>query len=234
MKKSFLLIPMIAMIVSCAVQLSAQPVALRLADSPYLTEGAGLSLSIPRILDTIPYLSPLQKQYKPGEIHAPVIFDLFPCSSFFCKKSAAGRAQVRISRLLVSDINNDPNNEEHLRRRIMSIFAKIEHEREESKRLNDGTSNRLNKFIPPSGFSLRQESLRIIRTGDALWGRVEQRTPDHRLVGLVYWRVLSEDLTMSASFIINEPTQLPKGATVEEIGASFEDFVGAIRVRKTS
>lgn len=225
---------MIAMIASCTVQLSAQPVALKLADNPYTTEGAGLSLSIPRILDTIPYLSPLQKQYRPGEIHEPAIFDMFPCSGLFCKRSAAGRAQVRISRLLISDRNSDPNNEEHLRRRIMSIFAKIEREREESKRLNDGTSNQLNKFIPPTGFSLRQESLRITRIGDALWGRVEQRTPDDKLVGLLYWRALSEEFTMGAGFIIHELSQLPKGVTVEEIGVSFEDFVGTIRVKKTS
>ena len=185
---------------------------------PYTAEGAGLVLSVPRILNAAQQITPLMSWFDPGDRVSPFIFDLFPCNGFFCKKPYAGIARVHVSRLKVSDGNIDGSSEDNLRRRVSALLVAAEADRQK-------VSADYKRTYP----RLIAESLRIDRLGGGLWAHVEQHDPDGYLSGSVYWRILDGDYTISASYAVDR-SLLPKGVSVDAVEAAFLDFVKQIKI----
>lgn len=125
---------------------------------------------------------------------------------------------MHVSRLKVSDGNNDGSNEDHLRRRVSALLLAAGTDR---KKVSADYKRAYPRLIP--------SSLRIDRFAGGIWAHVEQHDGDGNLTGSVYWRILEGDYTISVSYGVDR-SLLPKGVSVDAIEASFLDFIKQIRI----
>ncbi len=184
----------------------------------HVTEGAGIKLSIPRVVGAREWIKPLMRWFDPGEGHSPYIADLFPCDGLFCRDKYAVTLNFYIIRAKTPDLTEPVDIEERLRHRVLRILKPV-----------DTKSARQFKPLDPRDPKTIAETLQIKKLGDGVWARLEHRYRDGSPAGLVYWRVIDRELTASASYWF-ESAPLPKGVTIQALDQAFEAFVSGIRI----
>jgi hypothetical protein len=184
----------------------------------HVTEGAGIKLSIPRVVGAREWIKPIMRWFDPGEGHSPYIADLFPCESWSCRGKYALTLNLYIKRANSPDLTEPSEPEDRLRHRVLRILKPI-----------DTKSARHPKPLDPRDPKTIVETLQIRKLGDGVWARLEHRYKDGSPAGLVYWRVIDRELTASASYWF-ESAPLPKGVTIDALDRAFESFVSGIRM----
>jgi hypothetical protein len=187
----------------------------------YVTEGAGIKLTIARIQNAEEWLAPLRAQYEAGESNSPVQYFLFPCRGRGCERGSAAEIVVAIRRETTTDADVDLQIETLLRARVSRRMAEIE------KRLQSVKGS-------PGGFVVNEtrfigDKLTILNLGGFLWAKTPFVGSRENERGATYWRVISPDLTLTIRYWMNG-SLLPGEVNSDFMDDFVRDFVSRVRV----
>lgn len=184
----------------------------------HVTEGAGIKLSIPRVVGAREWIKPVMRWFDPGEGHSPYIADMFLCESWTCRGKYAATLDLYVQRAKMPDTSEPADPEARLRHRVTAILKANEASRGKQGQILDAREPRA-----------MRETMTVVALGDGLWARVERRFKDGSPAGVLYLRAIDRELTGYASLAL-QSAPLPKGVTVEALDQAFESFVSGIRI----
>ncbi len=186
---------------------------------PFVTQGTGVALSVPRIVGALEHKKHLPKLIAAGDSISPIFQDVFPCTSLFCRRSDAGTLMVLVHRLQTPVVDVSGNDSKVLRRRAEEMLAAGLRQQERSS-LADKSKKISDAF---------ERSLRIVRMDNGLWAYMQDLDARDNSKVTAYWRVLSDNYTLTVSLVTYDH-MLPRDVTIKELDLALSEFVARMVV----
>lgn len=203
---------------ACLLPAPATAAPFEFAD-PFVTQGTGVALSVPRIVGAQERKTHLPKSIAAGDTISPIFQDVFPCTSLFCRRPNAGTLTVLVRRLQTPVVDDSGNDSTVLRRRAEEMLAAGLKQQEKSV-LIDGSKKVSDGF---------ERSLRTVRMDNGLWVYMQDLDAHDNSKVTAYWRVLSDNYTLTVSLVTYDH-MLPPDVTIKELDLALSEFVARMVV----